>query len=238
MVAVSGIAIAGLAAFSASAGTSQAYAAQAPLGISSSDAQSSQTGLSDQEIADQRTAELNAQAAQLKAAAGDTASNERFQSLSETSAKLDSESERLKNIAKFKWPTAGSVSSGYGMRMHPILHYMRLHDGDDIGGTCGQPIWAAQSGRVVKAESGYNGGSGNNVRIDHGDINGVNVQTGYLHMSRYVVSVGEWVNKGDVVGYVGSTGLSTACHLHFSAYKNGTGTDPMQYIGWNSEAKS
>ncbi len=86
--------------------------------------------------------------------------------------------------------------------MHPILHYYRMHDGDDIGGACGQPIWAAQSGVVVKAEMGYNGGSGNNVRIDHGDINGNNVQTGYLHMSKYTVSVGQHVDKGEVIGYV------------------------------------
>jgi len=237
LIAVSGIAIAGLAAFGASASTT-AYAAPAPLGISSAGVEIAATGLSDEEIAAQRTANLAAQAAQLKAATGDAATVDRFQSLNETSAKLDSENTRLKTLAKFKWPTAGSVSSGYGMRMHPILHYYRMHDGDDIGGACGQPIWAAQSGRVVKAESGYNGGSGNNVRIDHGDINGDNVQTGYLHMSRYVVTVGQWVDKGDVVGYVGSTGLSTACHLHFSAYKNGTGTNPMQYIGWNDEAKS
>jgi murein DD-endopeptidase MepM/ murein hydrolase activator NlpD len=122
------------------------------------------------------------------------------------------------------------------MRMHPILHYLRMHDGDDIGGKCGQPIYAAQSGVVVKAEMGYNGGSGNNIRINHGDINGVNVETAYLHMTSYVVAVGQKVDKGTLVGHVGSTGLSTACHLHFSLYKNGRGSDPMEYIGWNPEA--
>lgn len=235
---VSGIGIAGLAAFSASANTPTAYAAQAPLGISSAGVEVAATGLSSDQIAAQRSADLAAQAAQIKAAAGDAATVGRFRSLNESSAKLDSENERLKTLAKFKWPTAGNVSSGYGMRLHPILHYYRMHDGDDIGGDCGQPIWAAQSGRVIKAESGYNGGSGNNVRIDHGEINGDEVQTGYLHMSRYVVSVGQWVDKGEVIGYVGSTGLSTACHLHFSAYKNGSGTNPMTYIGWNDAAKS
>jgi murein DD-endopeptidase MepM/ murein hydrolase activator NlpD len=89
---------------------------------------------------------------------------------------------------------------------------------------------------VVKAEMGYNGGSGNNIRIDHGDIDGHQVETGYLHMTDYVVKVGQQVDKGDLVGHVGSTGLSTACHLHFSAYIDGHGTDPMQFIGWNKEA--
>lgn len=151
---------------------------------------------------------------------------------------ITTEIDRLKNLAKFMWPAKGKVGSVFGMRMHPILHYYRMHDGDDIGGTCGEPIWAAQSGTVVSAEMGYNGGSGNNVWINHGDINGVTVQSGYLHMLRYTVKVGQKVDKGDVIGYVGSTGLSTACHLHFSIKKNGVESDPMEYIGWNPEAKS
>ena len=158
--------------------------------------------------------------------------------LTEGAQTITKEVDRLKNLAKFMWPSDGGVGSPYGLRLHPILHYYRLHDGDDIGGKCGQPIYAAQSGTVVKAAMGYNGGSGNNVRIDHGDINGDNVQTGYLHMTDFVVKVGQKVNKGDLIGHVGSTGLSTACHLHFSAYKNGHGTDPMEYIGWNKEAKA
>jgi len=91
----------------------------------------------------------------------------------------------------------------FGMRLHPILHYYRMHDGDDIGGTCGEPIWAAQSGVVVKAEMGNNGGSGNNIWIEHGDINGVDVQSGYLHMLKFAVKVGQKVDKGDVIGYGG-----------------------------------
>jgi len=161
----------------------------------------------------------------------------RANQLDGNAAVIATEIDRLKNLAKFIWPAEGKVGSVYGMRLHPILHYYRMHDGDDIGGTCGEPIWAAQSGVVVKAETGYNGGSGNNVWINHGDINGVNVQSGYLHMLRYVVKVGQKVDKGDVIGYVGDTGLSTACHLHFSIKKNGASSDPMEYIGWNPEAK-
>lgn len=150
---------------------------------------------------------------------------------------ITTEIDRLKNLAKFIWPADGKVGSVFGMRMHPILHYYRMHDGDDIGGTCGEPIWAAQTGVVVKAEMGYNGGSGNNIWIEHGDINGVDVQSGYLHMLKFAVKVGQKVDKGDVIGYVGDTGLSTACHLHFSIKKNGVQSDPMEYIGWNPQAK-
>jgi murein DD-endopeptidase MepM/ murein hydrolase activator NlpD len=137
---------------------------------------------------------------------------------------------RLRNLATFLWPTKGDVSSGFGWRIHPILKVRRLHNGADIGGGCNNPIYAAQSGVVVKTGTGYSGGSGNNVRIDHGTIEGHNIQTGYLHMTRFVVRVGQRVDKGDLVGYVGSTGLSTSCHLHLSLYKDGKGSDPLEYV--------
>jgi murein DD-endopeptidase MepM/ murein hydrolase activator NlpD len=236
---VSGIGLAGLATFTASASsaTTVAYALQSPLGLSTIGTELGDTTQSAEELAQQHSAALAQDKSAIDAASADTATTQRFQALGNKATAISDENERLKTLSKFMWPTAGKVSSVYGMRLHPILHIWRMHDGDDIGGTCGQPIWAAQSGVVVKAEMGYNGGSGNNVRIDHGDINGVDVQTGYLHMLKYTVTVGQKVDKGDVIGYVGDTGLSTACHLHFSAYKSGHGTDPMEYIGWNSEAK-
>lgn len=137
---------------------------------------------------------------------------------------------RLRNLSTFLWPTEGEVSSGFGLRVHPVLGYRRLHNGADIGGACNNPIYAAQSGVVVKTSTGYSGGSGNNVRIDHGSIEGNIIQTAYLHMARFVVRTGQRVNKGDLVGYVGSTGLSTACHLHLTLYKNGAGSDPLEYV--------
>ncbi len=141
------------------------------------------------------------------------------------------EADRLKELSVFKWPTAGSVSSGFGMRMHPILHVMKMHEGDDIGGACGQPIWAAQSGTVTAvAPTGDNGGAGHNVRIDHGEIDGVHVESRYLHMDTIEVSVGQEVTKGDRIGTVGTTGLSTACHLHFNVYEDGQTIDPLKYI--------
>ncbi|MGV8909403.1 MAG: M23 family metallopeptidase [Propionicimonas sp.] len=143
---------------------------------------------------------------------------------------VKAEISRLRNLSTFLWPTEGNVSSGFGYRVHPITGVLKLHNGADIGGACNNPIYAAQSGKVVKTGTGFSGGSGNNVRVDHGTINGKNIQTAYLHMTRFIVTVGQRVNKGDIVGYVGSTGLSTACHLHLTLYKNGAGSDPLEYV--------
>ena len=145
-----------------------------------------------------------------------------------TATEIRAEISRLRNLSKFLWPTEGGVASGFGMRKHPILGYTRLHSGADIGGACGNPIYAAQSGIVTKA--GYSSSSGNNIRIDHGAIEGQRVETAYLHMSKLGVGSGQKVSKGDTIGYVGTTGLSTACHLHLALYKNGTSSDPLQYL--------
>lgn len=81
---------------------------------------------------------------------------------------------------------------------------------------------------MINAE--YSRSSGNNVRIDHGSINGKTVETAYLHMTRYAVGVGEQVDKGDIIGFVGTTGLSTACHLHVALCEDGRGSDPLNYL--------
>ena len=133
-----------------------------------------------------------------------------------------------RRAASFYWPTAGSITSPWGMRLHPILGYRRMHGGADIGGTCNQPIWAAQDGVVTKAASSSQ--SGNNLRIDHGRYKGAKVETAYLHMNRFSVRVGEKVTRGQVIGTVGSTGLSTACHLHFIAYRNSDNVNPTTYL--------
>lgn len=131
----------------------------------------------------------------------------------------------------FVFPTAtGKVGSKWGMRMHPIEKRLKLHNGVDIGAPTGTPIYAAIGGTVTRATmGGYNGGSGNNVRINHGSILGQNLETAYLHMSSIAVKAGDKVTKGQVIGAVGSTGLSTAPHLHFAVYVNGKGVDPQ---GW------
>ncbi|HEX5334334.1 MAG TPA: M23 family metallopeptidase, partial [Propionicimonas sp.] len=242
VVVVSGIAVAGFGAFTTSSTNSigTAFADSGALAIASIPAVAAASGTAAPSLSDlaaERAQQLSESGEDIVATQQDAALDARTSELSGDATMISKEIERLKSLGKFLWPTEGGVGSPFGYRMHPILHYMRLHDGDDIGGKCGQPIYAAQTGVVVKAAGGgYNGGSGNNVRINHGDINGVNVQTAYLHMTSFVVNIGEKVDKGQLIGHVGSTGLSTACHLHFSLYKNGRGSDPMEYIGWNPEA--
>ena len=122
------------------------------------------------------------------------------------------------------WPTSGGVASGFGLRLHPILGYYRMHSGLDIGGASGQPIWAATSGTVIMA--GWNGGYGNTVIISHGN----GVTTLYAHMSAIGVSNGQSVSTGQQIGQVGSTGLSTGPHLHFEVRINGNPVDPRPYL--------
>lgn len=128
-------------------------------------------------------------------------------------------------------PTAlGYITSSYGWRMHPILGYARLHAGTDFRAYCGTPILAVHSGTVQWAKSVA--GLGNQVLIDHGQVNGERVMTSSNHLSSFAVRAGQTVAKGDVIGYSGSTGTSTACHLHFEMYVNGANTnastvDPM-----------
>ncbi|MDO5534007.1 MAG: M23 family metallopeptidase [Propionibacteriaceae bacterium] len=128
------------------------------------------------------------------------------------------------------FPTAGKIGSPWGMRKHPILGYTRLHGGVDIGGRTGQPIYAAEDGVVTKAAYGHNSGSGNNVRIKHGKVNGKNLETAYLHMTKLSVKAGQKVKRGQVIGTVGSTGLSTSPHLHFSVYVNGANSNPAPWL--------
>jgi murein DD-endopeptidase MepM/ murein hydrolase activator NlpD len=118
-------------------------------------------------------------------------------------------------------PVNGAVSSGFGMRRHPILGYSRMHSGLDFKGGYGTPIYAVTDGTVVYA--GRKGGYGNFVQINHGG----GLATGYGHMSRFAVSSGSRVRRGQIIGYVGSTGLSTGPHLHYELYRNGRAVNPM-----------
>jgi len=120
----------------------------------------------------------------------------------------------------FYRPVTGRVTSTYGWRMHPILHYKRFHQGVDFGGSCGTPIRAAESGTVTRAS--YFGGWGNYVSINHGKIGGKYYTTGYGHMSKFAVRSGQKVSRGQVIGYVGTTGMSTGCHLHWNVFRNGS----------------
>ena len=124
----------------------------------------------------------------------------------------------------FVWPTAGVVSSGYGNRLHPILGVYRLHAGIDIGNVHGQPVHAARGGLVITA--GPWGGYGNAVVINHGN----GVSSVYAHLSQVSVRVDTFVDPLDLIGSVGSTGLSTGPHLHFEIRLNGTAVDPLEYL--------
>ena len=123
----------------------------------------------------------------------------------------------------FAQPVAyARISSGFGMRFHPLLGYTRLHRGVDYAAPYGAPIRAVSDGLVANA--GWAGGYGNQVRISHSNMLG----TSYSHMSRIVVSPGTRVFQGQVIGYVGSTGLSTGPHLHFEAYRSGQVVNPTK----------
>jgi murein DD-endopeptidase MepM/ murein hydrolase activator NlpD len=124
----------------------------------------------------------------------------------------------------FQWPVNGTITSGFGYRTHPVLGYSRLHAGVDFGAATGTPIVAAAAGTVVSA--GWQGGYGNAVIIDHGG----GEATLYGHQSRLAVSSGARVSRGEVIGYVGATGLATGPHLHFEWRVNGVPTDPMQRL--------
>ncbi|OYW47298.1 MAG: hypothetical protein B7Z08_03675 [Sphingomonadales bacterium 32-68-7] len=118
-------------------------------------------------------------------------------------------------------PVAGRMSSGYGRRRHPILGYARMHAGIDFAARHGTPIYAVTDGTVQYA--GRHGGHGNYVKLSHGG----GLATGYAHMSRIAVGNGARVRQGQVIGYVGSTGLSTGPHLHYEVYRNGVTINPM-----------
>jgi murein DD-endopeptidase MepM/ murein hydrolase activator NlpD len=120
-------------------------------------------------------------------------------------------------------PVPGAVSSGFGKRVHPITGGVKMHNGVDMNAAMGQPIAAAGAGTVIL--SGVKGGYGNTVMIDHGG----GMVTLYAHQSKLGVSVGEKVSRGQVIGWVGSTGQSTGPHLHFEVRINGTPRNPVNY---------
>jgi murein DD-endopeptidase MepM/ murein hydrolase activator NlpD len=122
------------------------------------------------------------------------------------------------------WPCSGTVVSYFGWRVHPILKIERFHTGIDIAAPYGTPIKAADGGTVIMAA--WYGGYGNTIIIDHGD----GLSTLYAHQSSMRVGSGAGVSRGQVIGYVGSTGLSTGPHLHFETRVNGQPVDPMRYL--------
>ena len=141
-------------------------------------------------------------------------------------AKLALQGENPPSNATWITPVSGyTLTSPFGMRTHPILGVQRMHNGIDMACAQGTPIYATRAG-VVTAASYQAGGAGNYVSINHLD----GFASIYMHMTHYVVSAGQNVSQGQLIGYVGSTGLSTGPHLHFGISYAGTYVNPLAYI--------
>ncbi len=158
----------------------------------------------------------------------------RLRKIAERRARL--ENRRLQTRAKIYdgggalgYPVRNTyITSPYGMRFHPILHIYKLHDGTDFGADCGRPVYAAADGRVI-AEY-YNSGYGNRIIVDHGFVRGTSLATSYNHLNTFVARPGQNVKRGEIIGYAGTTGYSTGCHLHFMVYANGYTVNPMNWL--------
>ena len=141
-------------------------------------------------------------------------------------AKLALQGENPPSDASWISPVSGyTLTSPFGMRLHPVLGYYRMHNGIDMACAQGTPIYATRAGKVTTT-SYQAGGAGNYVSINHLD----GFSSIYMHMTHYVVSAGQSVSQGQLIGYVGSTGISTGPHLHFGISYAGTYVNPLAYI--------
>ena len=126
-----------------------------------------------------------------------------------------------RSVSGMIWPVSAPITSGFGERYHPILHFMRMHKGIDFGAHYGTPIVAAADGTVERA--GWAGGYGEQVSLAHAG----GIETSYSHLSRMVVAPGMGVRQGQLIGYSGSSGLSTGPHLHYEVMRGGQAINPM-----------
>lgn len=139
-----------------------------------------------------------------------------------------SHDKNIKIVSGFIKPIGGRITSPFGWRTHPIFNSRSFHSGVDIGGQYNGSIRASNSGRVIY--TGWYGGYGKVVILDHGTVNGNPTTTLYAHLNSARVSSGEYVSKGQVVGNEGTTGYSTGPHLHFEVRVNGKPNNPLNYI--------
>jgi len=137
-------------------------------------------------------------------------------------------SSNIKIVSGFIKPIGGRITSPFGWRRHPIFNSRSFHSGVDIGGPYNGNVRASNAGRVIY--SGWYGGYGKVVIVDHGQVSGSPVTTLYAHLNSANVGVGEYVSKGQVVGYEGTTGYSTGPHVHFEVRVNGRPNNPLNYI--------
>ena len=122
------------------------------------------------------------------------------------------------------------ITSPYGWRKHPIYHYWGLHNGDDLHAPCGTPERAIDTGKVISTY--HSSVWGNRLYLYLGRINGHSYTAVYNHLSRYRAHVGQVVSRGKTLAYAGSTGWSTACHLHFTIMRDGRAVNPAPLIGY------
>ncbi|MBE3076409.1 MAG: M23 family metallopeptidase [Actinobacteria bacterium] len=128
------------------------------------------------------------------------------------------------------YPSNAPVSSEFGLRLHPVLRFWRLHAGIDFAARCGSPVYAAAGGNVIMTTpESASGGYGNQLVIDHGLQRGVDLTTTYNHLTSFVATGGH-VGRGQLVAYSGTTGLSTGCHLHFETREDGTPVNPRLWL--------
>ena len=147
-----------------------------------------------------------------------------FDEVLEMASKKEQMLASIPSIMPLKSEDLKRISSGFGIRMHPILKIRKMHEGQDFTAPTGTQIFATGSGTVSKVEK-RRFGFGFHVIVDHG----YGYKTIYAHMSRINIRKGQKVNRGDVLGLVGSTGSSTAPHLHYEVLKNGVKIDPVNY---------
>jgi murein DD-endopeptidase MepM/ murein hydrolase activator NlpD len=121
------------------------------------------------------------------------------------------------------------VTSEFGMRVNPVTGIYKLHAGIDLRAQCGTPIFAARAGTVLWAES--SAALGNRVMINHGFVSGTLLASAYYHLTRYIVSPGQGVSRGQLIGFAGATGNANGCHLHFEVWKNGSPVNPRSSLG-------
>ncbi|WP_082836093.1 M23 family metallopeptidase [Croceicoccus bisphenolivorans] len=160
-------------------------------------------------------------------AAGSANGDAKFKQLFASWKKVETEKPTISGASSIpsRMPVEGArFSSLYGSRIHPVTGGRKNHDGIDMAAPSGTPIYATADGRIEMAQ--WYGGYGNFVEIDHGG----DVETRYGHMSRMNVSAGQPVKKGDLIGWVGSTGRSTGPHLHYEVRIAGEAVDPQPYL--------
>lgn len=155
--------------------------------------------------------------------------NSELEALEEQLKKEEAAKKIIYDGGQFIWPLKNyfKVTSDYGFRNHPLTHKWTLHNGIDIGAPTGTPIMAVYDGEVVTMS--YTSSAGYFVMVNHGS----GLYSVYMHCSKFVAKVGQKVKQGDTIALVGSTGSSTAPHLHFSVRLNGTYVNPGPYVGYN-----